>query len=476
MEREPEYYKNQAKEAQIQLDKLKSKLILKRKAGQTITIQEGNQVKNLKNQVTQYTQMYNDSLERKERERLRILRMQENYRRKEASKPQVQPQVQPQKKKSLIDLLKEKEARKREQQLQQTSSQPTDQPTKEKLEQKLERLKKLNAQREELGKVLAVLENQEERRQKKEKAAKSGMNIDDDDLDWQEEDQEKINKFLQRGVPRDEDFEDELAELGGPAPRPAPEGLLSEDDEDSPYSFSINYPGTGTPTNLPEVPSDPIEIGKKYKNLPNAPSHKIEIGKKPNTVNPSVPPPPPPLTDEYNEGNLPIVDESINAGPFDDDPDIVVRPEEIGQQLLNIKNEAPIKSTVRPSVKGPPKPPRTRQRNPVPIGVSVPVGGPVPVGSVEPVAVPVRSSTSSEPIVVPPYADFTKTLKKSTKPVAGPLRVNPDICKNIFTNGSKVTKKHFYPSEFPKLTKIKPITVTMKKGGKRKTRKFRKKC
>ena len=39
-----------------------------------------------------------------------------------------------------------------------------------------------------------------------------------------------------------------------------------------------------------------------------------------------------------------------------------------------------------------------------------------------------------------------------------------------------VTKKYFYPSEFPKLTKIKPIKLTIKKGGKRKrkSRKLRK--
>ena len=38
-------------------------------------------------------------------------------------------------------------------------------------------------------------------------------------------------------------------------------------------------------------------------------------------------------------------------------------------------------------------------------------------------------------------------------------------------NGLNVTKKYFYPSQFPNITRIKPIAVTMKKGGKRKSRK-----
>jgi len=70
---------------------------------------------------------------------------------------------------------------------------------------------------------------------------------------------------------------------------------------------------------------------------------------------------------------------------------------------------------------------------------------------------------------------FRETLKKRTKSNAQTKRVNSNICTNIFDNGSKTTRKYFYPSEFPKLTKIKPITLT--RGGKkinrkRKTRKF----
>ena len=54
------------------------------------------------------------------------------------------------------------------------------------------------------------------------------------------------------------------------------------------------------------------------------------------------------------------------------------------------------------------------------------------------------------------------------------VKLDESICKNIFSNGLKVNKGHFFPSQFPKLTRIKPITVSNKKGGKRKTRKNRK--
>ena len=60
---------------------------------------------------------------------------------------------------------------------------------------------------------------------------------------------------------------------------------------------------------------------------------------------------------------------------------------------------------------------------------------------------------------------FTETLKKRSQ--TNIIQINKDVCNPIFMNGSKVTKKYFYPSEFPKLTKIKPITVSMR-GGRRK--------
>jgi hypothetical protein len=51
---------------------------------------------------------------------------------------------------------------------------------------------------------------------------------------------------------------------------------------------------------------------------------------------------------------------------------------------------------------------------------------------------------------------FTETLKRKTK-ITNNLPLNINTCPNIFKNGSKVNTKFFYPSEFPNLTKIKPI-------------------
>jgi len=72
---------------------------------------------------------------------------------------------------------------------------------------------------------------------------------------------------------------------------------------------------------------------------------------------------------------------------------------------------------------------------------------------------------------------FTETLKKTNgnvqqKPKPLP---NSSICQNIFTDGSKINNKYFYPSEFPKLTKINPISVLTKKGGRNYKRKTFKK-
>ena len=88
----------------------------------------------------------------------------------------------------------------------------------------------------------------------------------------------------------------------------------------------------------------------------------------------------------------------------------------------------------------------------------------------------------SESLKNPPNRDILKSKPKA----------NPNICQNIYMNGLNVTKKYFYPSQFPNLTRIKPISVTIKKdikddvkkdddkkgdkkGGKQKSRKLRKK-
>jgi len=64
---------------------------------------------------------------------------------------------------------------------------------------------------------------------------------------------------------------------------------------------------------------------------------------------------------------------------------------------------------------------------------------------------------------------FRETLKPLVKKEL--VKLDENICQNIITNGLKVNKGHFFPSQFPKLTRIKPITLSKKKGGKRKTRK-----
>lgn len=67
---------------------------------------------------------------------------------------------------------------------------------------------------------------------------------------------------------------------------------------------------------------------------------------------------------------------------------------------------------------------------------------------------------------------FTETLKKE-KPKE-PQKISKNKCPNIFKVGSEVNTTYFFPSQFPKLTRIKSITVSNKKGGKRKTRKYSK--
>jgi hypothetical protein len=52
---------------------------------------------------------------------------------------------------------------------------------------------------------------------------------------------------------------------------------------------------------------------------------------------------------------------------------------------------------------------------------------------------------------------FTETLKKNNIPQKQISPINKEICQTILINGSKINSKYFYPSEFPKLTKIKNI-------------------
>jgi hypothetical protein len=72
---------------------------------------------------------------------------------------------------------------------------------------------------------------------------------------------------------------------------------------------------------------------------------------------------------------------------------------------------------------------------------------------------------------------FTETLKQqpNSNNQQKHIPLKPSICQNIFINGSKTNNKYFYPSEFPKLTKIKPISILTKKGGRNYKRKTFKK-
>ena len=71
-------------------------------------------------------------------------------------------------------------------------------------------------------------------------------------------------------------------------------------------------------------------------------------------------------------------------------------------------------------------------------------------------------------------AGFRQTLKRSRK-IVKPLHENPNIiCKAILKSGKNLTKKYYFPSEFPNLTKLKPVIqkggLTKKRRGKNRKR------
>ena len=71
-------------------------------------------------------------------------------------------------------------------------------------------------------------------------------------------------------------------------------------------------------------------------------------------------------------------------------------------------------------------------------------------------------------------AGFRQTLKRSKK-IVKPLHENPNIiCKAILKSGKNLTKKYYFPSEFPNLTKLKPVIqkggITKKRRGKNRKR------
>jgi hypothetical protein len=81
---------------------------------------------------------------------------------------------------------------------------------------------------------------------------------------------------------------------------------------------------------------------------------------------------------------------------------------------------------------------------------------------------------SRSPIINTKNLGFSESIKRKKEDQKKSNTISQNICEYIFINGSKVNKKFYCPSQFPKLTRIKSITVSNKKGGKRKTRKYSK--
>jgi len=184
-------------------------------------------------------------------------------------------------------------------------------------------------------------------------------------------------------------------------------------------------------------------------------------------------------------------EELEELGEPEDFPDVPTHPIIIDNKVPPIQPQKvpDVSSTpLTPSIitqNPPPKPTRPKPTRPKPTRPKPTLPKPVTLTTItsptfdsqEPSPSPPPSSSPPLPpsLSLPPQLlGFRETLTNPTKQPIPPLQVNPDICQTFFTNGSKVNKKYFYPSEFPKLTKIKPITVSMKKGVKRKSRKLRK--
>lgn len=383
------------------------------------TTDDNNRIRQLKIQEATYRNMYARAITQKEQLQKIQRILQER-------------QAEPPKKNKLISMLKANEARKKQQE-------------QERLREQQEQ-KRLREQQERMDKSLqrGIPTNEDVR----EDAAKLGINIDED-LD-------------------DKNIEDELAELGGP------------------------------------------------DNFPNVPSHSIEIGKKPNIENPSVssnvPPPHPPITDDNDLTAMPMSAAPLvdDAAPLDDDY----------EKENDITPNTPIQSTVQTSVKAPLSSPTLNADN-----KSRQDSSTISTSSSQQPPIPSISSNQTEVINLPtppisktsnysPFSifkrpsnskndktrknrditqeiemktlpktrknypsGFRETLKNKTEKRIPRHRIGTNICKDIITEGSKVTKKYFYPSEFPKLTKINVITIRMMKGGKpnKKSRKLIKK-
>jgi hypothetical protein len=88
---------------------------------------------------------------------------------------------------------------------------------------------------------------------------------------------------------------------------------------------------------------------------------------------------------------------------------------------------------------------------------------------------------------VPINAGFTETLVQRRFANVGPMIPDMTLCPKILDTGKKINSKYFFPSQFPNLTKHKPLVIDMdpqvSKGGRKsrkiikiKNRKGRKSC
>lgn len=281
--------------------------------------------------------------------------------------------------------------------------------------ERLQRIQRIQKERQaeppKTSKVISMLKENEAKKKQEEKERLREQQEQEGLREQQEqerlrEQQERMDNILQSGIPTNEDVREDAAKLGI---------NIDEDLDDK-----------NIEDELAELvgPDDSHEV----------PSHPIELGKKTNIV---IPPPPPPLTDEYNE------DEEVRGLSLSPTPPPILTTENKPHPVSSANtNQSEL-------INFPPPPPplqATKEDN--------------------------KPSRKTKKVRL----GFSETLKNQTEKRSSLKRKSTNVCEDIFTNGSKVTKKYFYPSEFPKLTKIKPITVTMKKGGQRKTRKFRKKC
>jgi hypothetical protein len=70
-----------------------------------------------------------------------------------------------------------------------------------------------------------------------------------------------------------------------------------------------------------------------------------------------------------------------------------------------------------------------------------------------------KNKASSQPSVTPEKKlGFRETLSQ-TKKIVKSINATPNIiCKSILKSGNNLTKKKYYlPSQFPNLTKLKPV-------------------